>query len=64
MMEISKEVWREIALILQEHKIPYTSYLKSRDIPAPMEECEKAVQDRYIQINLVILDYFNEVSRC
>lgn len=63
-MEISKEVWREIALILQEHKIPYTTHLESRDIPVPMEECEKTVQDRYIQINLVIPDCFDEVKRC
>jgi len=63
MSEISKEVWKDVLDVLKKHKISYTTHLESRDISMPMGECEKTVQDRHIQINLVIPDCFGEINR-
>ena len=59
-MNISKEIWKEIYDLLGKYKIPYTSHYKSRDIQKAMEYPDITVQDKYIQINLVIPDYFEE----
>ena len=59
-MNISKEIWKEICDILGKYKIPYTSHYESRDIQKAMEYPDVTVQDKYIQINLVIPDYFEE----
>lgn len=59
-MDISKKVWREISSVLEKHKISYTTDYKSREIEKAMECQNVIVQDKYIQINLVIPDYFEE----
>lgn len=59
-MNISKEIWDEIHNILKKYNIPYTSHYKSRDIQRAMEYSDITVQDKHIQINLVIPDYFGE----
>lgn len=62
-MEITKEVWKEISDILKKYKIPYTTHYESRDIPRAMEYPDITVEDKYIKINLVIPDYFEEGQR-
>lgn len=59
-MNISKEVWKEIDDVLEKYKIPYTSHYESRDIQKAMEYPDVTVQDKHIQINLVIPDYYEE----
>lgn len=56
-MNISKEEWKAINSFLVEHKIPYTSHYDSRDVQGT------SVQDKYIQVNLVIPDYFEEATQ-
>ena len=53
-MDISKDTWKEINKILEKYEIPYTTYYESRDTQ------NVTVQDKHIQINLVIQDYFEE----
>jgi hypothetical protein len=43
-MEISKEVWKEMAALLYKHKIPYTTNVTK--------------DDKHIQINLTIPNYY------
>lgn len=45
-MNISKEIWKEIFDVLKKHKISYTTHYEN--------------DDRHIQINLVIPDYFED----
>lgn len=59
-MEISKEIWKEISDILKRYKIPYTTHYESRDIQRVMEYPDLTVQDKHIQINLVIPNYFED----
>ena len=59
-MNTSKEVWREILDVLKKHKISYTTHYESRDIQRAMEYSDITVQDKHIQINLVIPDYFDD----
>lgn len=59
-MNISKEAWEEIAKVLGKYNIQYTSHYESRDVPKAMEYSDRTLQDKYIQIDLVVLDYFNE----
>ena len=59
-MNISKEIWREVLDVLKRHKISYTTHYKSRDIQKAMEYPDITVQDKYIQINLVIPDFFED----
>lgn len=59
-MYISKEVWKDISDVLKKHKISYTTHWESRDIQKSIECPDVVVQDKYIQINLVIPDYFEE----
>lgn len=59
-MEITKEIWREISDILKKYKIPYTAHFESRDIQGAMEYPDITVEDKHIQINLVIPDFFEE----
>ena len=46
MINITKEIWKEINNILDKYKIPYTTYWEN--------------EDKHIQINLVIADYFED----
>ena len=62
-MNISKETWKEILVVLDKHKIPYTTHYESRDIESVMELPDITVLDKHIQINLVIPDYFEDISR-
>lgn len=59
-MNISKETWKEILDLLGKHKIPYTTHYENRDIQRAMEQEDVTIQDKHIQINLVIPDYFEE----
>lgn len=59
-MEITKEVWKEICDILIKYEIPHTAHFESRDIQRAMEYSDLTVQDKHVQINLVIPDYFEE----
>ena len=59
-MNVSKEVWKEILDVLKKHKISYTTHYENRDIQRAMEYSDITVQDKHIQINLVIPDYFDE----
>lgn len=45
-MKITKEIWKEIQGVLNKYKIPYTVHYEN--------------DDKHIQINLVIPDYFEE----
>lgn len=58
-MEITKEVWKEILDVLNKHNISFTTRFASRDIQKSMKEPDVVVQDKHIQINLVIPDYFD-----
>ena len=60
MNNISKETWREILDILKKYKISYTTHIERRDIPRAMEYSDLTVDDKHIQINLVIPDYFDD----
>lgn len=59
-MNISKEIWKEINKILEKYEIPYTTHYESIDVQKSMEYPDVTVQDKYIQINLVIPDYFED----
>ena len=59
-MNISKEVWKELLTVLKKHSIPYTTHYESRDIQRAMESFDIYVQDKYVQINLVIPDYWED----
>lgn len=59
-MNVSKETWKEICAVLEKHNILYTTHYESRDVQRAMEYPDVTVQDKYIQINLVIPDYFEE----
>lgn len=59
-MNVSKETWKEICVVLEKYNIPYTTHYESRDVQQAMEYPDVTVQDKYIQINLVIPDYFEE----
>jgi len=59
-MKISKETWKEILDVLSKHKISYTTHFESRDVQNAMECFDTTVQDKHIQINLVIPDYFDD----
>lgn len=61
-MNISKDAWKEVLDVLKKHKITYTTHYERRDIPRATECSDATVQDKYIQINLVILDYFDECN--
>lgn len=60
MRNISKEIWKEVLDVLSKYKIPYTTHYESRDIQRAMECPDVTVQDKHIQINLVIPDYFED----
>lgn len=60
MNNISKEIWKEVLDVLKKHRIPYTTHYESRDVQRAMEYADVTVQDKHIQINLVIPDYFEE----
>ena len=62
-MEITKEIWKEIGDILLKYTIPYTAHFESRDVQRAMEYPDITVQDKHVQINLVIPDYFEEAQR-
>ena len=62
-MEINKKIWKEISDILKKYKIPYTAHFESRDIQRAMEYPDITVEDKHIQINLVIPDYFEEEQK-
>lgn len=62
-MNISKSIWNEILTVLSEYKIPYTTHYESRDIESAIEYPDITVLDKHIQINLVIPDYFEDISR-
>lgn len=57
---ITKEIWKEIEDVLNKHNISYTSHYESRDIETAMEYPDRVVQDKYIQISLIIPDYFDD----
>lgn len=57
-MEISKEVWRDVLDVLKKHKISYTTNLEGRDVPKSMGDPNDVVWDKHIQINLTILNYY------
>lgn len=59
-MNISKATWKEVVDILKKHEIPYTTHYESRDIQKAIGYSDVTVQDKHIQINLVIPDYFEE----
>lgn len=59
-MNISKEIWKEILDVLKKHKISYTTHYESRDIQRAMEYPNITVQDKCIQINLTIPDFFED----
>lgn len=59
-MNISKEIWKELCDVLKKHGIPCTAHYESRDVSKAMEYPDITVQDKHIQINLVIPDYFEE----
>lgn len=65
-MEITKEIWKEISNILTKHKISYTTHFEERKTSVTKSlsinnEAEyDTVQDKHIQINLVIPDFFEE----
>lgn len=59
-MNVSKEVWKEILDVLKKHNISYTTHYENRDIQRAMEYSDITVQDKHIQINLVIPDYFDD----
>ena len=61
-MNISKNAWKEINILLNKYHIPYTSNYSSRDIPKTMEEQDLKVIDKNIQINLTVLDYYSVES--
>jgi hypothetical protein len=62
-IDISKEIWKEISDILKKHKIPYTTHWARRDVQRAMEYPDITVNDKHIQINLVIPNYFEEEQR-
>lgn len=55
-MYISKEIFKEINKILEKYEIPYTVHYRSRKCS------DVTVQDKHIQINLVIPDYFEDIK--
>lgn len=59
-MNISKGIWEEVLDVLKKHKISYTTHCESRDIQKAMEYSDVTVQDKHIQINLVVPDYFED----
>ena len=59
-MNVSKEVWKEILDVLNKYNISYTTHYENRDVQRAMEYSDITVQDKYIQINLVIPDYFDD----
>lgn len=59
-MNVSKETWEEICAVLEKNNIPYTTHYENRDVQRAMEYPDVTVQDKHIQINLVIPDYFKE----
>lgn len=59
-MNISKEIWKEVLDVLKRHKISYTTHYESRDIQKAIEYPDITVQDKHIQINLVIPDFFED----
>jgi len=59
-MNITKQIWEEFDSILSKYKIPYTSYNVSRDVQKVMEYPDITIQDKYIQINLVIPNYYGD----
>jgi len=61
-MNISKEVWKELLDVLKKHKISYITHYENRDIERAMEYPDVTVQDKHIQINLVIPDYFDDIK--
>lgn len=46
MINVSKEIWKEINNILAKYKIPYTTHWEN--------------EDKHIQINLVISNFFED----
>ena len=54
MINVSKDVWKDIAYVLDKYQIPYVARYESRDLQKVI------VTDKHIQINLVIPDYFEE----
>ena len=56
MSKITKEVWKEIDEILKKHELSYTAHYEYRNI----KEKGVTVIDKYIEINLVIPDLFEE----
>ncbi len=60
MNNISKEIWKEMLDILKKYKISYTTHYEDRDIQKAMEYPDVTVQDKHIQINLVIPDWFED----
>lgn len=65
-MEITKEIWKEISNILTKYKISYTTHFEERktsvikSLSIDNEAEYDTVQDKHIQINLVIPDFFEE----
>lgn len=60
-MNVSKEIWKEILNILNKYNISYTTHYENRIIHNTTEKCPNTnVIDKYIQINLVIEDYFED----
>lgn len=65
-MKITKEIWKEILEVLKKHKVPYTTHFEERNtstitsLSIDNEAQYDTVQDKHIQIKLVIPDFFEE----
>lgn len=59
-MNISKETWKEVLTILKKYKIPYITHYESRDVERAMECPDITVQDKHIQINFIVPNYFED----
>ena len=57
---ITKAQWKEIRDVLNKYKIPYTMSFERRDVQRAMEQPDLVVMDKYIQIELVIPNYYDQ----
>lgn len=61
-MNITKEIWKEIDVVLAKYQIPYTTYFEKRNVQRVMKEPDVAVRDKHYKIHVVIPDYFEDAT--
>lgn len=60
MNKITKEVWKEIDVLLKKHKLSYTAHFEPRDLYNTSSNTVVTVYDKYFEVLAYIPDFFED----